>query len=102
MSLYDNENLVPEVIMAEKDQAGHDDDSIVPGKVTHPSKRKNTVTQGDVLREQYNALLLKQENLILKTRKLELEVVLLKEKVHTQQHLTTINFSPLMASSYGV
>ena len=65
LALSDNENLVPEVIMAEKHQSGHDDDdSVVPGKVTHPSKRKKSVTQGDVLREQYNALLLKQENLI--------------------------------------
>ncbi|KAJ7380554.1 hypothetical protein OS493_009021 [Desmophyllum pertusum] len=41
LALSDNENLVPEVIMAEKHQSGHDDDdSVVPGKVTHPSKRK--------------------------------------------------------------
>lgn len=56
------------------------------------SKRK--ISHENVLEEQYKALILKQENLTLKKRKLELEVFLLEQRaclIHTQ---VSINSSP--------
>ena len=47
-----------------------------------PFKRKRKVTQDQVLEEQYKTLLLKQENLKLQRRKLQLEVTLLEGKVN--------------------
>ena len=44
-------------------------------------KVKKRITHDDVLEQQYNALLVKQENLNLKKRKLELEVYLLEQKM---------------------
>ena len=66
--------------------------NIVSPKVATPKKnkkRKNlneeTVSQGDVLREQFNALKLKQENLVLKKRKLQLEIFLLAKTLDAEE-----------------
>ena len=56
------------------------------------------VTQDQVLAEQYKALLLKQENLKLEKRKLELEVALLENKAKGEYAFTTINLSPIVAN----
>ena len=56
------------------------------------------VTQDQVLAKQYKALLLKQENVKLEKRKLELEVALLENKVKGEYALTTINLSPVVAN----
>lgn len=45
------------------------------------SKKPAAVTQGEVLREQFNALKAKQENQVLKKRKLELEILYLQKKL---------------------
>ena len=42
-------------------------------------KSKSSITQGDVLREQFNALIAKQVNQSLKKRKLELEILYLEK-----------------------
>lgn len=55
----------------------------VTGKKEILKKRK--VTQEDVLEQQYKALQLKQENLLLKKRKLQLEVLLLEKRVDATQ-----------------
>lgn len=60
--------------------------------------KQHKVTQDQVLAEQYKALLLKQENLKLEKRKLELEVALLENKVKGEYALTTINLSPIVAN----
>ena len=56
------------------------------------------LSQDQGLAEQYKALLLKQQNLKLEKRKLELEVALLENKVKGEYALTTINLSPVMAN----
>ena len=56
------------------------------------------VAQDQVLAEQYKALLLKQENLKLEKRKLELEVALLANKMNGEYTVTTINLSPIVAN----
>ena len=61
-------------------------------------KQRKVITQDQVLAEQYKALLLKQENLKLENRKLELEVALLENKVKGEYALTTINLSPVVAN----
>ena len=67
-----------------------------------PQKRK--ITHDMVLEEQYKALLLKQSNLKLNKKKLELEIALLEQKcanikeTETSGNLmTTINLSPIVA-----
>ena len=44
-------------------------------------KGKKRITHDDVLEQQFNALVAKQENLALKKRKLELELYLLEQEV---------------------
>lgn len=44
-------------------------------------KGKKQITYDDVLEQQFNALVAKQENLALKKRKLELELYLLEQEV---------------------
>lgn len=54
----------------------------------YSKKRKNveeTVTQSDVLREQFVALKQKQENLELKNRKLQLEIFLLSRNLDPEE-----------------
>ena len=58
------------------------------------SKKNRKVTQDQVLQEQYKALILKQENLKLERRKLELEILLLEKKAN-EEIITTINLSPI-------
>ena len=61
--------------------------------VKKPAKRPKAariITQSDVLQEQHNALVLKQENLRSQKRKLELEISL-EKKVRMAQ---AINVSP--------
>ena len=62
---------------------------------------KKKITQHHVLEEQYKALLLKQNNLKLESKKLELEIALLELKVKRETEndntVTTINFSPVLA-----
>lgn len=63
-------------------------------------KRKSLkITQEQVLEEQYKTLLLKQENMKLKRRKLELEIAVMeqKEKGDASGFLATINLSPIVA-----
>ena len=69
-------------------------------------KRKK-ITHDHVLEQQFNTLLLKQHNLKLKKRKLELEVLLLEERVKREtvvrqpmQPLTTINLSPIYTNHH--
>ena len=69
-------------------------------------KRKK-ITHDLVLEQQFNTLLLKQDNLKLKKRKLELEVLLLEERIkretvvgQTMQPLTTINVSPILTNHH--
>ena len=54
---------------------------VVDDKPSISKKRKQKITQEDVIGEQYKALMLKSENLALKKRKLELEVFVLEKKV---------------------
>ena len=67
-----------------------------------PPKRK--ITHDMVLEEQYKALLLKQSNLKLNKKKLELEIALLEQKCANIKEtetcgnlMTTINLSPIVA-----
>ena len=67
-----------------------------------PPKRK--ITHDMVLEEQYKALLLKQSNLNLNKKKLELEIALLEQKCASIKEtetcgnfMTTINLSPIVA-----
>ena len=62
-----------------------------------------------VLEQQFNTLLLKQDNLKLKKKKLELEVLLLEERIEreivvrqTIQPQTTINVSPILTNHHGL
>lgn len=58
-------------------------------------KNKRKITQEDILEEQYKAVIVKQENLKLKKRKLELEVSLLKQKVcSVPGYQVSMNLSP--------
>lgn len=58
-------------------------------------KNKRKITQADILEEQYKALIAKQENLKLKKRKLELELVLLEQKTCSiPGYQVSINLSP--------
>ena len=71
-------------------------------------KRKGKkITHDRVLEQQFNTLLLKQDNLKLKKRKLELEVLLLEERIkretvvgQTMQPLTTTNVSPILTNHF--
>ena len=74
------------------------------GKCTRKGKK---ITHDRVLEQQFNTLLLKQDNLKLKKRKLELEVLLLEETIkretvvgQTMQPLTTINVSPILTNHF--
>ena len=72
------------------------------GSACVPLKRKRKVTQDQVLEEQHETLLLKQENLKLQRRTLELEVALLEEQINAKAggdngFLATINLSPIVA-----
>ena len=69
-------------------------------KEVRPPKRK--ITQDQVLEEQYKALLLKQNNLKLQTKKLELEIALLELQVKREKEsclplATVANLSPIAA-----
>ena len=58
-------------------------------------KNKRKITQADILEEQYKALIAKQENLKLKKRKLELELLLLERKTCSiPGYQVSINLSP--------
>ena len=58
-------------------------------------KNKRKITQADILEEQYKALIAKQENLKLKKRKLELELLLLEQKTCSiPGYQVSINLSP--------
>ena len=76
--------------------------AIVPSnkKPKDLNRKTRKITQDQVLEEQYKALVLKQENLKLEKRKLELEVTLLEGKIKGDSSgiLTTINLSPIVAS----
>ncbi|XP_067054998.1 uncharacterized protein [Acropora muricata] len=70
-------------------------------------QKRKKITHDLVLEQQFNTLLLKQENLKLKKRKLELEVLLLEDRVkretvvgQTMQPLTTINASPIFTNHF--
>ena len=90
-------------------EATEDEDPVPQSPQKSPQKAKRklgaTITHNDVLREQYKALIAKQENLKLKKRKLQLEVFLLEQRVqraadNTQRNATfaTINLSPIQWS----
>lgn len=78
------------------------ENAIVPSnkKPKDLNRKTRKITQDQVLQEQYKALVLKQENLKLEKRKLELEVTLLEGKIKGDSNgiLTTINLSPIVAS----
>ena len=58
-------------------------------------KNKRTITQEEILEEQYKALIAKQENLKLKKRELELKVSLLEQKgCSIPGYQVSINLSP--------
>lgn len=57
-------------------------------------KMKRKITHEDVLKEQYRALIAKQENLKLKNRKLELEVFLLEQRACSIPAQVSINLGP--------
>ena len=59
----------------------------------HNKKSRRKTTQHDTLEAQYKALVLKQENLKLKKRKLELEVFLLEQR-SCSIPTVSINLSP--------
>ena len=70
-------------------------------------QKRKKITHDLVLEQQFNTLLLKQENLKLKKRKLELEVLLLEDRVkretvvgQTMQPLTTFNASPIFTNHF--
>ena len=50
-------------------------------KFEKKGKGKKRITHDDVLEQQFNALVSKRENMVLKKRKLELEIYLLEQKV---------------------
>ena len=54
-------------------------------------RNKRRITQEDVLQLQHKALIAKNENLSLKKRKLELEIILLENKVREAVVLPTEN-----------
>ena len=54
-------------------------------------KGKKQITYDDVLKQQFNALVAKQENLALKKRKLELELYLLEQEVLHGAPLSSLN-----------
>ena len=60
----------------------------------HKKKSKRKVTHDDVLKAQYNALILKQENLKLKKRTLELEMFHLEQRSCSIPATVSINVSP--------
>ena len=73
-------------------------------KAVSETPRKRKITHDMVLEEQYKALLLKQSNLKLNKKKLELEIALLEQKCANIEEtetcgnlMTTINLSPLVA-----
>ena len=78
------------------------ENAIVPSnkKPKDLNRKTHKITQDQVLQEEYKALLLKQENLKLEKRKLELEVTLLEGKIKGVSNgiLTTINLSPIVAT----
>ena len=94
-----NEDLFKELQEAvQQDEANtHEiDDEVVntPKEESHHKKKsKRKTTQDDVLEAQYKALILKQENLKLKKRKLELEVFLLEQR-SCSIPTVSINLSP--------
>ena len=93
-----NEDLFKEVQEAvQQDEANtHEIDEVVntPKEENHHKKKsKRKTTQDDVLEAQYKALILKQENLKLKKRKLELEVFLLEQR-SCSIPTVSINLSP--------
>ena len=58
-------------------------------------KNKKKITQDDILEEQYKALIAKQEDLKLKKRKLELQVLLLEQKTCSiPGYQVSINLNP--------
>ena len=69
------------------------DTTVVAKKPAKRPKAARIITQSDVLQEQHNALVLKQENLRSQKRKLELE-----EKVRMAQ---AINVSPSIQWSFA-
>ena len=56
------------------------------GTKVNVGSRKRKITTSDILEQQYKALLLKQENLKLKKRKLELQVYLLEQRACEVDH----------------
>ena len=101
--------MVPEQLQKAKCDEKLEPTIVVLNKEATSSNTKR-ITQGDVLREQYKALHIKQDNL-LKKRKLELEIFLLEGRVKggfishpqcQQQTLTTINLSPITGSSFNI
>ena len=76
-----------------------------PIKEVSEKPPKREITHDMVLEEQYKALLLKQSNLKLNKKKLEMEIALLEQKyVNIKETetcgnlMTTINLSPVVAS----
>ena len=69
-------------------------------EVSERSPKKKT-TQHHVLEEQYKDMLLKQNNLKLESKKLELEIALLELKVKRETEsdnmVIIVNFSPVLA-----
>ena len=59
------------------------------GTKVNVGSRKRKITASDILEQQYKALLLKQENLRLKKRKLELQVYLLEQRTRELDHAST-------------
>ena len=70
-------------------------------------QKRKKIRHDRVLEQQFNTLILKQDNLKLKKKKLELEVLLLEERIkrgtavgQTMQPLTTINVSPILTNHF--
>ena len=70
-------------------------------------QKRKKITHDLVLEQQLNTLILKQDNLKLKKKKLELEVLLLEERImretvvgQTIQPLTAINVSPILTNRF--
>lgn len=102
--------MVPEQLQKAKCDEKLEPTIVVLNKEATSSNKKR-ITQGDVLREQYKALHIKQDNVLLKKRKLELEIFLLEERLKggfishpqcQQQTLTTIKLSPITGSSFNI
>ena len=72
--------------------------TVVAKKPAKRPKAARRITQSDVLQEQHNAIVLKQENLRWQKRTLELEISLLEKKVQMAQ---TINVSPSIQWSFA-